>query len=187
MSEEAKSEPYGSRPRRRVGSDHGVDGTLLRDLKQTEHGVVEGSSPTALAKPTANVKKRDTRFKSGVSGNEARKWKPGQSGNPTGVSKNRTNFERAFIEALLSQGSPEEAAQLLWTAARSKEPWAIQDLCRRFAPPTQNLRLMHESIHDEIDYSKLSDEQLSQLDTLLQQAAGKPPQSEGGDGTPQAA
>jgi hypothetical protein len=31
--------------------------------------------------------KRDTRFKLGVSGNQAAKWKSGQSGNPAGKSK----------------------------------------------------------------------------------------------------
>jgi hypothetical protein len=35
------------------------------------------------------------------------------------------SFEEAFDEALITQGGPEEAAQLLWQAAREKEPWAI--------------------------------------------------------------
>ena len=61
--------------------------------------------------------KRDTRFKPGVSGNEAGKWQPGQSGNPVGKSKMRAQFEDAFTEALLTYGSPEEAARLLWEAA----------------------------------------------------------------------
>ena len=43
-------------------------------------------------------------------------------------------FEEAFKEAFTTEGSPEEAAKLLWEAARGKEPWAIQELCRRFAP-----------------------------------------------------
>jgi hypothetical protein len=84
----------------------------------------------------SNMKKQDTRFRPGVSGNEAAKWKPGQSGNPADKSKGRARFEDAFNEALITQGSPEEAAELLWQAARDKEPWAIQEVCRRFAPPT---------------------------------------------------
>ena len=60
--------------------------------------------------------KRNTRFKPGVSGNEATKWLPGQSGNP---AKRRTQFEEAFTEALITHGSPEEAAILLWRAARA--------------------------------------------------------------------
>ena len=62
--------------------------------------------------------KRDTKFKPGVSGNETARWGPGQSGNPAGKSKGRARFEEAFNEALITQGSAEEAAQLLWQAAR---------------------------------------------------------------------
>jgi len=68
------------------------------------------------------------RLKPGVPGNQAAKWKPGQSGNPAGKSKLRLRFEETFNEAPITQGGPEEAAQLLWEAARAKEPWAIQEL-----------------------------------------------------------
>src|SRR5262245_6968040 len=115
--------------------------------------------------------KRDTKFKPGSSGNEAPKWRPGQSGNPAGKSKRRMQFEEAFNEALLSEGGPEEAAKLLWEAARSKEPWAIQELCRRFAPQTQSLHLIHEVEDDKLDYSKLTDDQLQQLEAIFEQAA----------------
>ena len=101
--------------------------------------------------------KRDTRFKPGVSGNEVAKRKPGQSGNLSGKSRVRAQFEEAFNDALITADSPEEAAQLLWEAARCKEPWAIQELCRRFAPQTQSLQLNHEAEHG-FDYSKLTDE-----------------------------
>ena len=69
-----------------------------------------------------HMRKQNTRFKPGVSGNETAKWKPGQSGNPAGKSKLRALFEDAFNEALITQGSPAEAAQFLWEAARAKEP-----------------------------------------------------------------
>ena len=52
---------------------------------------------------------------------------------------------------------------MLWASARAKEPWAIQELCRRFAPPTQSLHLIHEIEDDKFDYSKLTDDQLQQL------------------------
>src|SRR5216684_3182213 len=107
--------------------------------------------------------KRDTRFKPGVSGNETAKWKPGHSGNPAGKSKRRLQFEEVFNEALLNFGGPEEAAKLPWEAARTKEPWAIQELCRRFAPETQSLHLIHEVDDDKLDYSKLTDDQMQQL------------------------
>src|SRR5260370_1164862 len=124
------------------------------------------------------MRKRDTRFKPGISGNETAKWKPGQSGNPAGVSRLRADFELAFTEALITAGNAEEAAQLLWAAARSKEPWAIQELCRRFAPETRSLRLVREVNHDGIDYSKLTDQQIEQLDAILEQASLQPPRSE---------
>ena len=124
---------------------------------------------------------RNTRFKKGVSGNEAAKWKQGQSGNPAGKSKQRAQFEDAFNEALITQGGPEEAARLLWEAARSKEPWAIQELCRRFAPQTQSLQLLHEVHDDKFDYSKLTDEQLQQLDAILEKADAQPLSRECGE------
>jgi hypothetical protein len=133
----------------------------------------------------------DTKFKPGQSGNPAtqfkagnpHRWGPGVSGNAAGKSKYRAQFEEGFNEALITEGSPEEAARLLWEAARAKEPWAIQNLCQRFAPQTQSLKLTHEVNNDSIDYSKLTNEQLQQLDSLLEQASLQPPAPKGGDGT----
>jgi hypothetical protein len=126
--------------------------------------------------------KRDMRFKPGVSGNETAKWKPGQSGNPAGKSKQRTQFEEAFNEMLIAEGSAQEAARLLWQAARSKEAWAIQELCRRFSPQTQSLHLIHEVDNDKFDYTKLSDDQLRQLDAILEPAGTQPLAVEDGEG-----
>ena len=131
--------------------------------------------------------RRDTRFKPGLSGNQTAKWKPGQSGNPSGKSRRRTQFEDAFNEALITQGSAEEAAQLLWQAARDKEPWAIQELCRRFAPQTQSLHLIQETYDDQLDYSKLTDVQLQQLDAILEQAGAQSLSAEPGEGEKKAA
>ena len=124
--------------------------------------------------------KRTTRFKPGVSGNEVAKWKPGQSGNPSGKSKLRLQFEENFNQALVTQGSPEEAAQLLWEAARKREAWAIQELCRRFAPEAQSLRVVHESDPNEIDYSKLTDQQIQQIETILGGTQAQPARLAGG-------
>ena len=118
--------------------------------------------------------KRTTRFTPGVSGNEVSKWKPGQSGNPAGKSKLRLQFEDNFNQALITQGSPEEAAQLLWEAARKREAWAIQELCRRFAPEAQSLRLVHEVDPNAIDYTKLTDDQIRQLEAILGAAEAQP-------------
>ena len=130
---------------------------------------------------------RDTKFKPGKSGNETAKWKPGHSGNPAGKSKRRMQFEDAFNEALLSQGGPEEAAMLLWEAARSKEPWAIQELCRRFAPQTQSLHIIQDIEEDKLDYSKLTDNQIQQLDAIFEQAGAHPLSAEQGESAPKAA
>src|SRR3984957_37710 len=108
-----------------------------------------------------------SQFKPGVSGNQAAKWKPGQSGNPTGKSKLRLRFEETFNEALITLGGPEEAAELLWASARAKEPWAIQELCRRFAPESPSLRLVHEVDSDEFDYSKFTDDKIRQLEAIF--------------------
>ena len=96
-------------------------------------------------------------------------------------------FEEAFNEALLSEGGPEEAARLLWESARSKEPWAIQELTRRFAPQTQSLHLIHEVDNDKFDYSRFTDDQLRQLDAILGQAGTEPLLPEGGNGSPKPA
>ena len=125
--------------------------------------------------------KHDTKFKPGTSGNDATKWQPGQSGNPTGRSKRRTQFEDAFNEALVTEGSPEEAAKLLWEAARNREPWALQEVCRRFAPETQSLRMICEVPNDTIDYSKLTDQQIQQLESIIEASCDHPVPSQSGE------
>src|SRR5262249_12066973 len=130
-------------------------------------------------------------YRPGHSGSSGTKFKPGNpyqwtrgvSGNPSGKSRHRAQFEEAFNEALITEGNPQEAAKLLWEAARSKEPWAIQTLCQRFSPQMQSLHLVHEVNDDEIDYSKPTDEQLKQLEAILEQASVKPPAPEGGEGS----
>src|SRR5713101_6078559 len=119
----------------------------------------------------------ETSFKPG----NPRRWVSGVSGNPSGKSKGRSRFEQAFNEALITEGSPEEAAKLLWEAARAKEAWAIQSICQRFAPQTQSLRLVHEVNDDGIDYSKLTDEQIEQLEAIMEQAGVQPVAIEGGE------
>jgi hypothetical protein len=156
----------------------------MLDLNHLRVSVANSSSETS-ASHNNHAMKRDTRFQPGVSGNQAAKWKPGQSGNPAGKSRLRLRFEETFNEALLTQGGPEEAARLLWEAARKREPWAIQELCRRFAPEAASLHLVHE-VHDhEIDYHKLSDEQLQQLEAILGPVHSQPDGATGGEGPAQ--
>jgi hypothetical protein len=122
----------------------------------------------------------DTNFKPGQSGNPKTtftsgnpyRWIAGQSGNPSGKSRSRLKFEEAFYTALLEQGAPEEAASLLWECARAKEPWALQALLQRLAPNIQQIKLTH-GVEDAptIDFSRLNDSELEQLERLLQRAA----------------
>jgi hypothetical protein len=95
------------------------------------------------------------------------------SGNPAGVPRARKAFETAFYAALLGEGTPEEAATLLWKAARDHEPWAIQALLQRLAPQEARLKVTHEGTsHGQYDLSKLSDSELEQFIQLAARARG---------------
>ena|ERR1035438_9959159 len=109
----------------------------------------------------------ETRFKPG----NPHRWQPGQSGNPSGTERSRVQFEEAFYTALIGQGGPEEAASLLWESARKREPWAIQTILQRLAPQTQQIKLTHE-VNDgnAIDYTRLDDGEIQQLEKLLERA-----------------
>jgi hypothetical protein len=125
------------------------------------------------------TKAKSTKFKPKQSGNPETRFKPGnphrwpagQSGNPSGISRNRLKFEEAFYGALIEQGGPEEAASLLWESARKHEPWAIQTILRRLAPQTQQIKLTHE-VKDEnaIDYTRLADGDSEQIERILELA-----------------
>jgi len=109
----------------------------------------------------------ETKFKPG----NPHRWQPGQSGNPSGTSRSRVQFEEAFYTALIDQGAPLEAASLLWECARAREPWAVQALLQRLAPQTQQIKLTHE-VEDgnAIDYTRLADGEIEQLERLLERA-----------------
>jgi hypothetical protein len=133
---------------------------------------------------------KDTNFKLGQSGNPKAtfksgnpyRWPAGHSGNPAGKSRSRLKFEEAFYTALLEQGAPEEAASLLWECARAKEPWALQALLQRLAPDIQQIKLTH-GVEDvpAIDFTRLNDSELEQLERLLQRAATSSAEVEGGE------
>jgi hypothetical protein len=130
------------------------------------------------------------KFKPGVSGcpekqfktGNPHRWQPGQSGNPAGIPASRLKFEQAFYGALLGQGVPEEAASLLWECARAREPWAVQALLQRLAPPTQQIKLTHEVESERaIDYKRLTDEEIEQLERLLERATTPVTVADGGE------
>jgi hypothetical protein len=115
------------------------------------------------------------------------RFQPGQSGNPLGTSKGRAAFEQAFYGSLIGQGSPEEAARLLWACARQKEPWAVQLLLQKLAPQESKLKLEVSRGEEAIDYSRLTDEQLRQLEAIVERAAVQPLALEGGESAAQPA
>jgi hypothetical protein len=96
------------------------------------------------------------------------------------MDTSRTEY---FYAALIGQGTAEEAAALLWECARKHEPWAVQALLQRLAPETKQIRLTH-GVDDEptVDYTRLRNEELEQLDRLLERASIPAGTSENGDG-----
>ena len=113
------------------------------------------------------------KFLPGASANPATMWKPGQEGGGRSRSKLRRAFEEKFFDALTDTGSPEEAAELLWRAARKSEPWALTLLLSKIAPTPAEIHLRHsreENDERQLDYTKLTDAELDQLGKLLEKA-----------------
>jgi hypothetical protein len=133
---------------------------------------------------------KNTKFKPRQSGNpktmfrpgNPSRWPPGHSGNPAGITRGRLQFEEAFYTALIEQGAPLEAASLLWQCARAREPWAAQALLQRLAPEIQRINLTHEAENERgIDYARLSDTEIEQLENLLSRATAPVDEIEGGE------
>jgi hypothetical protein len=99
----------------------------------------------------------------------ATRWR-NVSGNPAGNPKSRRAFEQAFYESIMGEGSPEEAAKLLWDCARKKESWAITALLARVAPQEARLKITPEANTDDgpYDLSRLTD---VELDLFIELAA----------------
>lgn len=95
------------------------------------------------------------------------------SGNPPGNPRARRAFEQAFYAALIGEGSPEEAAKLLWDAARNREPWAISNLLGRIAPTESRLKITtQEETNGTYDLTQLNDQELEQFIQLASRARG---------------
>jgi hypothetical protein len=120
-------------------------------------------------------KPNDGKFKVGnKAGNKLKpgnqwRYQPGQSGSPGGLSQRRRAFEAAFYGALMGEGTPDEAARLLWEAARAKEAWAIQLLLQRIAPQDTKVSLEVSRGEDTgFDLTKLSDAEIEALERILE-------------------
>jgi len=136
---------------------------------------------------------KNGKFKPGESGNpktqfkagNPHRWPPGQSGNPAGIARSRLEFEQNFYTALLGEGSAEEAARLLWDAARDREPWAVQALLQRLAPEAKQINITHGLEDEGIDYEQLSEEDLAALVQIAERAKATTGPVESGASTPQ--
>jgi len=133
---------------------------------------------------------QNSRFKPGQSGNPETRfksgnphtWQSGESGNPSGIARSRLKFEEAFYTALIEQGAPLEVATLLWTCARAREPWAVQALLQRLAPDAQRIKVTHEDEHEtSIDFTRLSDADIEQLENLIDRATSSDAAIESGE------
>jgi hypothetical protein len=111
-------------------------------------------------------------------------WTPGQSGN----LKGRPRCGHTFSDALQTQGTPEELAELAWKAARAGEAWAIQMIYNRLEPQSTQLQLTHEVDNgNPIDYKRLTNDEINQLESLLERASTPVEEIENGEGPTPAA
>jgi hypothetical protein len=133
----------------------------------------------------ANYKpKAAKQFAPGNKAGLATRWPRGVSGNPTGRSKTRLQFEEALADALAGENPAaraKELAALVWKAARKGEAWAIMLLFSRLAPEPLKIK-MEVSRGEEIDFRQLSNEQIEQLENIFQQLAGPAGLLESGEG-----
>jgi len=109
------------------------------------------------------------------------RWSKGHSGNPRG----RPKHEHTFTDTLRAHGTPEELAELAWQAARGGAPWAIQMIFNRLEPPSALAKISQEPNHaNPTDYTRLTADELQQLESLLERARNRVADIEGGESPP---
>jgi hypothetical protein len=114
------------------------------------------------------------RFERGNTAGLATRFQKGVSGNLLGKSTLQHAFQLALADALAGENPEDQAkelATLVWAAARKGEAWAVQILFQRLAPEPIRLEVSKRG-DDEIDFSRLSDEQLNQLEGIFAQLGG---------------
>src|SRR5580693_5602808 len=110
------------------------------------------------------------------------RWIKGQTGNPQG----RPKHDRTFTDALRAKGTPGELAALAWKAARDGAPWAIQIIFNRLEPPSAQVNISQEKSNaNPNDYSRLTGDEIQQLERLFERARNRTTGIEGGEGAAQ--
>jgi hypothetical protein len=98
-----------------------------------------------------------------------KRFSRGKSGNPGGTYAGRAAFAEAFYQALTTNGTPAEAADLLWKSARKGQPWAVALLLSRLAPEMPAAVKLDLPM-DAMDYSRLTDDELITMGRILERA-----------------
>jgi hypothetical protein len=92
-----------------------------------------------------------------------------------------------FANALLTddpEAASRELSAIVWEAARKHEAWAVTLLYSRILPTDFNVRISRgEDEPDQLDYDKLTDEEIRILEALLERATGATAQIESGQST----
>lgn len=111
----------------------------------------------------------------------AKRWMPGQSGNPRGTTATRAKFQECYVQCLAGgQGDEEllarakELSDLAWKAARAGESWGFQEVRGQLAPliAQAQVKLVREAEHTDVNLALLNDEQLEQFIALSELASG---------------
>lgn len=111
------------------------------------------------------------RFAPGTAIGASTRFQPGQSGNPQGVSRLRKEFESRFYAAMTDESTMTEAMDALRSAIRAAEAWAVNLYFSKMLPPQPLDLRMEVSKRDEIDWTRISDDELEQLERIAARAA----------------
>jgi hypothetical protein len=104
------------------------------------------------------------RFLPGQSASPDHCWRAGQSGNPSGTSKLRKQFEAEMYSALVDAEMSEIALDALRKAVKIGEPWAVQLWFSKVLPPQLRIEAAQT---DDFDLGRLSDAQLDELEYII--------------------
>ena len=97
-------------------------------------------------------------------------WRKGQSGNPSGKSNTRRLLEIGFADALQGILQPSELAEMLVTAGRKGDAFALSLLATYYLPSMKQKEAVDKEAAENaiaFDFTVLTPEQRTQLQGLL--------------------